>query len=393
MIKLIKSTFLNESLVKKKLAEFILRTEILSMGKECQEFENRFANYQERKYAALVNSGSSANLALIQALVNLGLIKKGDLIGFSALTWATNAMPLLQNGLNPIPIDVEVDTLNMSSKTLLKTLKECKLQGLFITNLLGFCDDIDRIQQICKKHNILLIEDNCESLGTVYKGKKLGNFSLASTCSFYVAHHLSTIEGGIICTDDEQLANMLKIVRAHGWDRNLDQESQKILRKKYKVSDFYAKYTFYDLGYNIRPTEITGFLGNCQIGFINQANKKREQNFLKLAKVIYSQENKYYPMRFDHIEFLSNFAVPVVCKSKKILEELLKKCEGIIEVRPIEGGDMTEQPFFQKYLTNVNKSLTNPNAKLIHNQGLFFGNNPDLTKKELKTLIRIFSNN
>ncbi|MEK7616917.1 MAG: DegT/DnrJ/EryC1/StrS aminotransferase family protein [Patescibacteria group bacterium] len=393
MIKLIKSTFLNESEVKKKLVEFIVKTEILSMGKECQEFEESFTKYQERKYAVLVNSGSSANLALIQSLLNLGRLKKSDLIGFSALTWSTNTMPLLQLGLNPIPIDVEIDTLNICSKTLLKTLKKYKLQALFITNLLGFCDDIDKIQQICKKNKVLLIEDNCESLGTVYKGKKLGNFSLASTCSFYVAHHLSTIEGGIICTDDKQLANMLKIVRAHGWDRNLDQESQKILRINNKVSDFYAKYTFYDLGYNIRPTEITGFLGNCQIGFIDQANKKREQNFFKLAKVIYSQTDKYYPMRFNHIEFLSNFAVPVVCKSKRILKDLLKRSADIIEVRPIEGGDMTEQPFFQKYLTNVNKNLVNPNARVIHNQGLFFGNNPDLTKKELKTIINIFSNN
>lgn len=393
MIKLIKSTFLNESLVKKKLAKFILKAEILSMGKECQIFEERFAKYQERKYSVLVNSGSSANLALIQALVNLERLKKDDLIGFSALTWATNTMPLLQNGLNPIPIDVEIDTLNISSKTLLQTLKRSKLRALFITNLLGFCDDIDKIQQICRERNILLIEDNCEALGTVYKGKKLGNFSLASTCSFYVAHHLSTIEGGIICTDDEELNNMLKMVRAHGWDRNLDQTKQKTLRKQYQVSNFYSKYTFYDLSYNIRPTEITGFLGNCQIGLINQANKKRERNFLQLATVIYSQENKYYPIRFNHIEFVSNFAVPVVCKSQKILDELLKKCEEVMEVRPIEGGDMTEQPFFQKYLTDENKNLTNPNAKLIHNQGLFFGNNPDLTTKDLKALIRIFSGN
>lgn len=391
MIKLIKSTFLNELQVKKKLAEFVLKTEILSMGKQCQQFEKRFAKYQERKYAVLVNSGSSANLALIQSLVNLGRLRKGDLIGFSALTWATNTMPILQNGLNPIPIDVEIDSLNVSSNTLVKRLKECRLNALFITNLLGFCDDIDKIQQICKKNKILLIEDNCESLGTVYKGKKLGNFSLASTCSFYVAHHLSTIEGGIICTDDQRLANMLKIVRAHGWDRNLDSRHQKKLRKKYKVSDFYSKYAFFDLGFNIRPTEITGFLGNRQIGLIDQANKKREQNFLKLTKVIYSQTEKYYPIRFNHIEFVSNFAIPVVCKSKKILEDLLEKCEGIIEVRPIEGGDMTEQPFFQKYQTADNKNLTNPNAKLIHNLGLFIGNNPDLTKKDLDTYISVFA--
>src|SRR3989344_3014647 len=218
MIKLIKSTFYREDEIKKKLVKFISKTEQLSIGKECRKFEESFAKWQGRKYCAMVNSGSSANLAIVQALLNLERLKKGDYVGFSAVTWSTNVMPLIQLGLKVVPVDVELDTLNVSSKKLIEKLNKYPTKMLFLTNLLGFCDDIDEIKKICDKKKIILIEDNCESLGTVYKGRKLGNFGMASTFSFYVGHHLSTIEGGAICTDDEELETMLQIVRAHGWD-------------------------------------------------------------------------------------------------------------------------------------------------------------------------------
>src|SRR3989344_2112692 len=141
MIKLIKSTFYNEKATKEALCKFIERSDKLSIGKECRKFEESFALYQKRKYCIFVNSGSSANLALIQALLNLGKIKKGDMVGFSSLTWSTNVMPLIQLGLNAIPIDVELDTLNISSKSLLSIIKKYPIKMLFITNLLGFCDD------------------------------------------------------------------------------------------------------------------------------------------------------------------------------------------------------------------------------------------------------------
>lgn len=388
MIPLIKSTFYNEEEIKKDLIKFINTSKVLSFSKECEKFENNFAKYQERKKCVFVNSGSSANLALIQALLNLGRIKKGDKVGFSALTWATNVMPIIQLGLIPVPIDVELDTLNISSSTLSRVLNKNKIKMLFITNLLGFCDDIDLISEICKKEKIILIEDNCESLGTVYKGKKLGNFGLASTCSFYVGHHLSTIEGGAVCTDDIELSEMLSLVRAHGWDRNLDFIKQDEIRKKFKVnSTFYSRYTFYDLGFNLRPTEINGFIGNLQIKYIDEIIEKRNKNFIKFAKSIYKNEN-YYPIKFDHIDFISNFAVPVVCKSTKIRDELVRICEGKIEIRPIVGGDMTRQPFFAKYEKNKSQ---NPNAYLIHEQGLYFGNNPELTELEMNKILKVFS--
>lgn len=393
MIKLIKSTFYNEEKVKKALCKFISKAPQLSIGSECKKFESKFAKWQKRKYCIMVNSGSSANLAVIQALLNLGRLKRGDSVGFSAVTWSTNVMPIIQLGLIPVPIDIELDTLNISSKKFIESINKNPIKMLFITNLLGFCDDIDEIKKICDKKKIILIEDNCESLGTKYKGQKLGNFGLASTSSFYVGHHLSTIEGGAICTDDDELDTMLQIVRAHGWDRNLTKKKQLKMRNEHNVnSTFYSRYTFYDLGYNFRTTEINGFIGNMQLKYLNEIIKKRKDNFFRMAKPIYEREDLYYPLRFDHIDYLSNFAVPVICRSQAIRDKLVKKCKDKLEIRPIVGGDMMAQPFYKKYMPQFLNILKDSNASLVHKQGLYFGNNPELTKKEMSEIIKIFRN-
>lgn len=390
MIKLIKSTFYNEEDTKNKLVDFIKSAKQLSFGPECAKFEEGFAKYQESEYCVFFNSGSSANLALVQALLNIGKIKRGDKIGFSAITWATNVMPLIQLGLDVLPVDVEMETLNVSSKKLKEFLEKNNIKALFLTNLLGFCDDVDEIRKICKEKDVILLEDNCESLGTVYKGEKLGNFGLAGTFSFYVGHHMSTIEGGAVCTNDKSLASMLRKVRAHGWDRNLEDVRRKELMDSHGIeSDFYSRYTFYDLGYNLRPTEINGFLGNIQIKYLDEISQKRRDNFIDLTKVIHNNAEKYFPLKFDHIDLISNFAVPVVCKSKTSRDELVKKCEGKIEVRPIVGGDMTSQPFFKKYIPNHNFEC--PNARFIHEHGIYFGNNPELTEEEIKQIKNVFA--
>lgn len=390
MINLIKSTFYNEKETKTKLGDFIKDATQLSFGSQCNLFEKNFSKYQNRKNCLFLSSGSSSNLALIQSFLNMGKIKKGDKVGFSALTWSTNVMPLIELGLQPIPIDIELDTLNVSSRMLKKTLKKHKLKMLFLTNLLGFCDDIDVIASVCKKERILFAEDNCESLGTVYKGKMLGNFGYASTFSFYVGHHMSTIEGGAICTDNDDLANQIKIVRAHGWDRNLSEERQMKIRDRFNVnSTFYSRYTFYDLGYNLRPTEINGFIGNVQLKYIDEITSKRNKNFIEMAEPIYLMEDKYFPIRYSHLDFVSNFAVPVVCKTRKIRDELVEKCDRKVEIRPIVGGDITKQPFFTKYVKDLD--FRNSNAQIVHEQGLYFGNNPELTKKEKEEIIRIFT--
>ncbi|OGG01681.1 hypothetical protein A2Z33_05575 [Candidatus Gottesmanbacteria bacterium RBG_16_52_11] len=389
MIKLIKSTFYKESATKKKLINFIQQARQLSFGPECEQFEKRFAAWQGRRHCVMLNSGSSANLAVIQALINLGYLRRGDRVGFSAVTWSTNVMPLFQLGLEPVAVDVSLETLNVTSANLEDVLKRTDLKMLFLTNLLGFCSDIDTIAAICRKRNIILIEDTCESQGSVYRGKRLGNFGLAGTFSFYVGHHMSTVEGGAVATDNEKLATMLRLVRAHGWDRNLSFAKQEEIRRRFRVnSTFYSRYTFYDLGYNLRPTEITGYLGQLQLELIDEIVSRRQRNFLELAERIYARTDRYYPLSFGHMDTVSNFAIPIIARTGLIRDELVKICEGKVEIRPVVGGDMTEQPFFRHYAPGTQTVC--PNAGLIHSNGLYFGNNPELTHTELALLSSIF---
>jgi len=221
MIPLMKNAFLNEPETKRELAEFIVGAPRLSMSKKCSNFEKEFAAFRGSGNAILFNSGASANLAMLQSLKNLGRIKEGDRIGFSALTWATNVMPIIQLGMRPVPVDCDPLTLNVMSYNLQSRLEETDIEVMFITNALGFSGDLDIIRIICQQKGIILIEDNCEALGTELPAGKTGTFGLMSSFSFFVAHHMSTIEGGMVCTNDNELAQMLKIVRANGWDRNL----------------------------------------------------------------------------------------------------------------------------------------------------------------------------
>lgn len=384
MIKLVSSAFYNEKESRDALVGFIQANKQLSFGPECQAFEKEFATWQGAKHAVMVSSGSTANFALIQALIQTGKLKKGDKVGFSAVTWPTNLLPIIQLGLVPVPIDVSLETINISPETLKKTLAKHKLKGLFMTHVLGLCDDMAAIVALCKKNKVLLFEDTCEALGTVYKGKKLGSFGIGGTFSFFIGHHMSTIEGGMVVTNDDDIARELKIIRSHGWDRHLDPADQKKLRTKYKVDDFYAFYTFYDLGNNFRPTEISGFLGRIQIQHADAIVKAREANFRKLAKEIYAREDLFYPLKTSHIDQVSNFAFPLVTKAPKIQKTIRERMKGIAEIRPLIAGNIARQPFYKKYVKGVEKL---PNADLIHAQGMYFGNNPDLSAADIKTLV------
>jgi CDP-6-deoxy-D-xylo-4-hexulose-3-dehydrase len=384
MIPLMKNAFLNEFETKKALSEFILMSSRLSMDVKCFEFENAFSLKQNRKYGVLLNSGGSANLALLQALKNLGRLKEGDKVGFSALTWSTNVMPIIQMGFEPIPIDCDPSTLNVMSSQLKERIKDVEINAFFTTNVLGFTGDMQEIKSVCEKNNIILLEDNCESLGTILPEGKAGNFGLASTFSFFVAHHMSTIEGGMICSDDEELVEMIKIVRANGWDRNLTAKQQVKWRKKFNIkSEFNAKYTFYDLGFNMRPTEITGFLGLNQLQYLDENINIREKNYLYIEDLIISNKD-FYPQSHKHITKLSTFAFPFVCLTSELRDKYLSEFSGAgIEIRPMIAGNMQKQPFYSKY---VNKNYQLPGTDFLHECGFYCGNYPELTDSNIQTI-------
>ncbi|MCK5218943.1 aminotransferase class V-fold PLP-dependent enzyme [bacterium] len=379
-----KSAFLKENETKEALAKFILHAKRLSMDEQCAKFEEEFAAFQGAKEAVLFNSGGSANLAMLQTLKNLGRLKEGDKIGFSALTWSTNVMPIVQLGLQPVPVDCEPTTLNVMSYQLKERLEDTEIQALFITNAMGFAGDLSAINQICNKRDIILIEDNCEALGTELPDGKAGSFGEMASFSFFVAHHMSTIEGGMVCTNDEGFAEMLKIVRANGWDRNLTTKQQHKWRKKYDISwEFDAKYTFYDLGYNFRPTEITGFIGCYQLQFLKENIAVRERNYLTLESIV-KENSDLITLDRSHIKLLSNFAFPVICKSPAIREKYFTQFSGAgIEIRPMIAGNIQRQPFYRKY---VSKLYDLKGADKIHECGFYCGNYPELTETDMNIL-------
>ena len=385
-INLMENTFINENITKNALINFIKKSKKLSMGNEVFRFESQFSKLLNHKYTTMVNSGSSANLVLIQALKNLEILKKNDNVAISSLTWSTSVMPLIQLNLNPIPIDINLDTFNCSSSIFIKTLKKHKIKAFFITNAMGFCDDIDKIKKICDNNNIILLEDNCESLNSEYKNKKLGSFGLASTHSFFVGHHISSIEGGTISTSSKKIDDMVKIVRAHGWARNLDQNTQYKFYRKFKTLDFYKPYTFFDLAYNVRPSEINGFLASQQLRYLKNITKCREDNFFSIYNN-YIKNDDFIHYKLKNMNVISNFAFPIICKSKSIHRKYVSRFKkNKIEIRPLISGNIVKQPFFKKYIVNKFKL---PNADLVHNLSFYCPNHNDLTKIDINRIITV----
>lgn len=380
-IPLMRHTFAHESETLQALSAWLATEPTkLSMGELCAEFERQFATWQGRKYAVLFNSGGSANLALMQSLRNMRFgFREG--VGFSALTWSTNVDPILQMGYHAIPLDIDPCTLNTMSGEVEKHRKN--IDALFITNALGYLPDLDRIRDICDGSNVLLFEDNCESLGSSLPSGKAGNFGLASTFSFFVAHHMSTIEGGMVCTDHAEIAEMLIMTRANGWDRNLSDERKAYQRRKYDVIPFQAAYTFYVRGFNLRPTEITGFLGLQQLGHLDQALAERAAIFSQLESAARANPDFTY-LNHDHQSALSPFCFPLVCQTPRHRWEYIQRFQRAgVEVRPIIAGNIAHQPFY-RYEQYAKKEL--PGADKVETCGFYFGVYPELTPDEITLL-------
>lgn len=358
-----REAFFEESLTRARWVEFIKTADRFSMGPQCAEFEKVFSAWNGRKYGVLFNSGGSANLALIQALLNSERLHKGDCIAVSSVTWATNVMPIIQLGLHPILVDLEANSLNVGS------FIPSGVKAYFVTNALGFCPPLHELKRECEAKNILLLEDNCESLGARgLDGKLSGTYGLASTFSFYIGHHMTTIEGGMVLTDNEAFADELRRVRSNGWNR--DNGGQR---------GFQSDYEFHSLGYNLRPTEVTGFLGLTQMDHLSNSIEKRRQHYSEL-EAFRSRFDCFYSKEWLNTSLSSPFCMPFICDKPETRERARKIFHKLgIEVRPIISGNMGRQPYF-KFLVGEQRLY---NADLIHDRGFYCGIFPDMTSEDL----------
>ncbi|OGT32432.1 MAG: hypothetical protein A3C44_03265 [Gammaproteobacteria bacterium RIFCSPHIGHO2_02_FULL_39_13] len=381
---------LNESTLEKKELDGIIdlfTTNRLTMGSRCIEFENTFSQSFGVKHAVMVNSGSSANLLAFFAIANpiindlkiLPTVSSGSEIIVPALTWSTSVWPIIQIGCIPVFVDSNPNTLQMDLNAVEAAITP-KTKAICAPHILGNAINLQKLKQLADKYGLWLIEDTCEALGVKNNGKFAGTEGHFGTYSFYFSHHITTIEGGMIVTNDDALADVVRSMRAHGWIRHMHHAENYI--KENPTID--PRFLFISTGFNVRPTEINAVLGISQLKKLNAFNEKRnaikttwDTAFKKL------QDNG----TLTSIEITDGteaalFGYPVICKDEKLKNELQCYLEkNDIETRPIICGNLTRQPALKYHQYRIQGELKGTDH--IMNCGLYWGIHPMMTSDQI----------
>jgi CDP-6-deoxy-D-xylo-4-hexulose-3-dehydrase len=351
----------------------------LTKGELTVEFEKIWSDWLGVKYSVFINSGSSANLAMFYSLIQSNRLKNKKVI-VPSVSWVTTVTPVIQLGLEPIMCDCDSENLGLNIEHFKSLVKEHKPSSVIIVHVLGIPNRMKEILEICEENNIVLLEDTCESVGSKFGEKKLGTFGSMSSFSFYFGHHISTIEGGMVCTDDEDLYHILLSIRSHGWDRDLPEEKRNQLRQNYGVSNFRSLYTFYYPGFNLRSTDLQAFIGIGQMKRIDEIVTKRKENYDIYSSLI---SDSFWKITPPDGSFVSSFAFPLI--TEKIDDVVNSLFSNGIECRPLICGSMAEQPFWY----NLYGKIEYPFAKKVHEFGLYLPNHHDLKKEEIISICDI----
>ncbi len=378
MISLVKDTIDEKDI--DRLVDWLKTYPRLTKGSVTLEFENKFSKWLGRKYSVFCNSGSSANLLVLSALLQ-GKYLKNTKIVVPSTAWSTDLAPVIQLGLKPVLCDSNLNDLSVDLEHLEKIFIEEAPSALLLVSVLGLVPDMENVVELCEQYEVILLEDTCEAMGCEYIGQKLGTFGVASTFSTFFGHHISTIEGGIISTDDKDFYELLVSIRSHGWDRDLSKETQVKLQKEWGVSEFNALYTFYYSGFNFRSTDLQAYIGLTQIDKLDDWGKRREDNYYLYQRLI---NTEWKPTSyFDSLT--SNFAYPVISSHRNKIVKKLQ--ENKVEVRPMICGSMGTQPFYVKHYGR----LELPNVSLIDRDGFYVPNHPKLTVEEITFITEIIN--
>ena len=359
---------------------------ILTQSKYVKKFEIKWSKWLGVKYSVFVNSGSSANLLTMTVLKIL--YGKGEII-LPSLTWVSDINSVIQNNFKPVFVDINPKNLCMSEEEIVKKVNKNTL-AVFMTHAQGFNGLTSKLISFLKKRKVLLIEDVSESHGATFNKRKLGTFGKISNFSFYYAHHMSTIEGGMICTNDKKIYEIVKILRSHGMARESNSSvfEKKMIKKYPKLS---PKFIFLYSGYNFRNNEVGGVIGLNQLNSLNKNNKKRKENFKFFLKLL--DQSKY---RTDfQIDGSCNYAFPVILKTKSLksrnlFENLLLKNKIEFRRGNAGGGNQLRQPYLQKFVENVNLSNFKE-VDHVHFFGYYIGNYPSLLKIKIKKICNILN--
>lgn len=360
-----------------------LLTENFTMGEQVSNFEKTFAEYIGTKHAVMVNSGSSANLIALAVLTNYKRNNKlmtGDEVLVPALCWSTSVFPIIQCNINPVFVDIDSETLNIDLEDLERKITD-KTKAIMLVHVLGNCTNMKKLMDIVARHNLILIEDTCESLGSKYNAKYLGTFGAIGTYSFYYSHHITTMEGGMIVCDNDEDYELMKCLRAHGWSRNLKNKEE----IKEQNPDVDPRFTFVNLGYNVRPMEIQAAMGTSQLKKLKTKNDNRKLNYLNIKnKIEKDPRNKFlsFPKESENADVAWFGVTLFLDKNIQLSKYLNYLTENGVENRPIVTGNIIRQPVIKDLYPNLN-ATDFPGAEKCHFSGLFIGLSSEIMPDDL----------
>ena len=359
----------------------------LTQSSQVKAFEKEWSEWLGVKYSVYVNSGSSANLITLAGLKQL--YGGGEII-VPPLTWVSDIASIIQNDFKPVFADINPRTLCMSDQQVLDKLTD-KTRAVFVTHVQGFNGLTKRLLETLEEKDIPLIEDVCESHGATFKGKKLGSFGLISNFSFYYAHHMSTIEGGMVCTNDEEIYQIIRMFRSHGMVRESDNDD---LKNKYinNHSDLNSDFIFAFPAYNVRNTEIGAVMGRNQLKRLDENNDKRKKNFKLFLDNL---DTEIYRTNFD-LKGSCNYAFNFVLKEADLefrdrVEEVMGKAGVEFRRGSSGGGNQMRQPYLRGIVKDKEWEKY-PEVEHIHHFGWYIGNFPGLQEKKILNLCEILNN-
>lgn len=366
-----------------KLAKFVMTASRFTQGEKVEEFERAWSEWLGVEHSLFVTSGSTANFLLLDAVKEMYFKNKKKIkVLVPACTWVTNINPVFQLGMEPVFCDINLHNYSFDIADLMSIAKTEEIDVVFITHLLGLPANTALIKSIFPKAYIL--EDVCESHGAQdIRGKKCGSQSDGSTFSFYYGHHMSTIEGGMVCTNDVGLYTLMKMKRSHGMSR--------VVEKPQVFNDLFPdidpQFLFMTAGYNFRNTELGAVLGLSQLKKLDKFIDIRRRNYDRYKDIMYDHQDKFHWS--DYYDGNSSFCFPLIAKTGLIKDKLLRRLKiNHIEYRPVVGGNLLRQPYMSGHKINAptKKQL---NVDIVHENGIYIGNNQFVGDKELDLLENI----
>ena len=373
------------------LSDFILSNQRLTNGLKVREFEDMWSKWLGIKHSVMVNSGASGNflsIALVKELYGIGEVI------VPPLGWVSDISSVVQLGMTPVFVDISMDNLSITAENIEKAITP-KTKAIVLVHCLGFNAINEKILEISKKYNLVLIEDCCEAHGATFKGQKVGSFGDISIFSFYFGHHITTIEGGMVCVNDDNANDIVRLFRSHGMTREASQELQDNFVRNYP--ELNPLFTFAVAGFNVRSTEINAVLGIEQMNRIDSNVDKRRHNFKVWLDNL--DKNKFYT-EFD-VEGNSNFALPLIMKrgyeDRFNINDDFSGVRDILDLSGVEyrlgtagGGNQSLQPYLKKYEYRIEGDLTNVNY--VHSNSLYIGNHTDLNDEQIINLCKRLNN-